>query len=95
MNIPNYKDIPEEFKGQGLHTKNKWVKFQMDWFFCGVEEMHFFKDGKEIHKEIWKPILREIAPIQQSFDIKHEHKEAVVAYLLSQHFDDVQYRKCQ
>jgi hypothetical protein len=42
------------------------------------------KEGVDVDKA-----LRHIQAIMRSYQPKHEHKEAAVAYLLSQWFDDV------
>lgn len=76
--MPDYKDIPEEFR-RG-HTK--WNKFQREWFFGGIDATGLIpKDG--IDKAV---AIRHLAAINGSFDPKHEHKEAGVAYLASKWF---------
>lgn len=74
--MPSYAEIPDEFKRQS----NRWVKFQQDWFFNGLkkEEIPKAKDG--IDQGI---ALSHLQCIQGSFEPKHEHKEAAVAYLAS------------
>ncbi len=82
--MPGYEDIPKEFKN---FSKNKWVKFQQDWFFAGLGKVEFDpKEGID-PKKAW----RHLQAIQGSCQPKHEHKEAAVAYLASLWFDDVRY----
>lgn len=75
-------DIPQEF--QRGHTK--WNAIQSRWFFSGLPKTTEFvpKDGIDV-----KVALRHLSTIQGSFEPKHEHKEACVAYLMSLWFDDV------
>ena len=83
--LPKWEDIPKEFWDR--NDKGKWSKVVSDWFFRGLV------DAK------WKPkegidtnlALRHLQAIMGSFQPKHEHKEAGVAYLMSQWFDDVEY----
>ena len=79
-----YKDIPEEFKD----SYNKWAKIQRDWFFKGLSDHTEFlpKEGIDANTAI-----RHLMAIQRSYEPKHEHKEACVAYLMSLWFDDVKY----
>lgn len=79
--LPKMEDIPHEFKE---HGDNKWLKAQRDWFYNGVKKSQFVpKDGVDSGKA-----FRLLASIQGSFEPSHEHKEAGVAYLMSQFFDD-------
>ena len=80
--MPPMADIPSEFKSFG----NPWVKFQQDWFFNGLpNEAEFHpRDGVDGRKA-----LRHLMAIQWSFNPKHEHKEAAVAYLASLWFERV------
>ena len=83
--LPPYKEIPKEFTNS--NTRNKWNKFSSDWFFNGLKNLKVTpKDG--INPE---EAIRHLSTILRSFEPKHEHKEAGVAYLASQWFDDVQY----
>jgi hypothetical protein len=79
-----YESIPEDFR-RGRGDARKWVRIQQEWFFRGLKGATFqAKDGIDE-----KAALRHLAAIQGSFEPKHEHKEACVAYLLSQWFHDV------
>lgn len=72
--MPAYDDIPDDFKKQS----NPWVQFQQRWFFDGLKEIPKARDGIDLKKA-----LRHLKAIQGSFEPKHEHKEAAVAYLAS------------
>ncbi len=79
--LPAMSDIPEEFKS----SSNKWAKLQSKWFFEGLTGYVFIvKDG--INKD---NALRHLQCIQGSWELKHEHKQAGVAYLMSLWFDDI------
>lgn len=80
--MPPYNEIPDEFtRGRGT-----WVEFQQDWFYKGLRGATFMPRGG-IDK---KTALRHLQYIQGSFDPKHEHKEAAVAYLASLWFESVE-----
>lgn len=81
--LPPYEDIPAEFK---RHRGNKWVDFQNDWFFYGLGPKTKYKPKKGIDKDA---ALRHLRAIQGSWEPKHEHKEAGVAFLASLWFDDI------
>jgi len=80
--VPEYKEIPDEFKKQ----HNPWVKLQQRWFFEGLPKSTEFvlKEGVD-----GKKATRHLATVQRCWDLQHEHKEASVAYLMSQWFKDV------
>lgn len=81
--LPPYRSIPKDFR----EGRNKWSTLVSTWFFCGLKDA------------VWKPVpgidenkaLRHLKAIMSSFEPKHEHKEAGVAYLLSLWFEDVTY----
>lgn len=74
--LPPYDEIPKEFRiGQ---FQNPYVKFQNKWFFEGLNEIPAAKAGIDQQKAI-----RHLSAIQRSFDPKHEHKVAAVAWLAS------------
>jgi hypothetical protein len=68
----------------------KWVEIQQRWFFHGLPEDTRFDPRKGIATP---RALRHLGAIQGSFEPKHEHKEAAVAYLLSRWFTDVRVPK--
>jgi hypothetical protein len=77
--MPAYQDIPTEFR----NGRTMWHKFQADWFYLGLENT----DGLIAKEGIDKAAaLRHLRTIQGSFEPKHEHKEAGVAYLASKWF---------
>jgi hypothetical protein len=78
--LPRYDDIPEEFR----NGNTKWNAFQSDWFFSGITKTGLIaKDGIDLNAA-----LRHLQAINSSFEPKHEHKEAAVAYLASRWLDD-------
>lgn len=81
--MPAYKDIPEDFKS----FYNPWVKIFSDWFYFGFKSA-VFRPKPGIDKD---KALRHIKAIMHSWQPKHEHKEAAVAFLLSEWFDGVDY----
>ncbi len=80
--LPSYSELPEEFRS----TSNKWCKIQQRWFFSGLPKDTDFlvKEGVDMNLA-----FRHIKAIHASWEPKHEHKEAGVAYLLSLWFDDI------
>lgn len=81
--MPDYKDIPEEFK----RGRTKWNELVSTWFFRGLKNAQY-KPKEGIDQ---KKALRHLKCIMGSWEPKHEHKEAAVAYLLSQWFEDITY----
>ena len=72
--MPPYGSIPAEFKSTG----NAWSRWQADWFYSGLKEIPTAKDGINAKKA-----MAHLAAIQRSWEPKHEHKAAAVAYLAS------------
>ena len=85
MNLmPKYEDIPEEFKRGGT----KWNRLFYEWFFNGLESLELKpKDGVDTQKA-----TRHIRAVMTSFQPKHEHKSAAVAFLLSEWFKDAKWK---
>lgn len=78
--MPDYADIPAEFK----RAHGKWCDFASTWFFKGLKGASFEpREGIDPAKA-----LRHLRTIIGSFEPKHEHKEAAVAYLASLWFTD-------
>lgn len=75
--MPEYKDIPDEFKSTG----SVWARWQASWFYQGLSEYPTPKDGIDLDQA-----MRHLKTIQGSFQPKHEHKAAAVAYLASKWF---------
>ena len=83
--MPSYEDIPKEFR---ILSDNKWARFTAQWFFEGVDAKRLVpREGVDRTEA-----LRHCSAILRSFEPKHEHKEAAVAYLLSLWFEDVKER---
>jgi hypothetical protein len=80
-----YDDIPEAFR-RGHGEAHKWVELQQRWFFLGLPKETRFAAKAGIDATL---ALRHLQTIQGSFETKHEHKAACVAYLMSLWFDDV------
>ncbi len=79
--LPPWDEIPDEFK----RSRNTWVEFQAEWMFFGLGKPEFrLRDG--IDGDL---AVRHLSTIQRSFEPKHEHKEAAVAYLASLWFKSV------
>ena len=72
--MPTWDEIPAEFKRQD----NPWAEWQRRWFFKGLQGRPSPKQGIDGNKA-----MRHLSVIQRSFEPKHEHKEAAVAYLAS------------
>jgi len=77
--MPAYEDIPDEFKRQD----NPWVKLQQKWFFHGLAEIPTAKPGIDL-----SVAMEHLSTIQRSWEPKHQHKEAAVAYLASLWFEE-------
>lgn len=78
--MPPQEDIPDEFK----YGATRWNKLFSDWFFSGLSSLELTpKEGVDKDKA-----MRHIRTIMGSFEPKHEHKEAAVAYLLNEWFAD-------
>lgn len=76
--LPPYTDIPEEFRD--MNSRSPWHRFQAKWFYEGLDpdEVPEAKPGIDQAKA-----LRHLQVIQRSFEPKHEHKMAAVAWLAS------------
>lgn len=85
--MPPYADIPDTFK----HGSTKWNKLMNDWFFCGLSKLDITpKNGINITKA-----KAHLKAILSSFEPPHEHKEAGVAFLMDQWFDDATWEKAK
>jgi len=85
--MPPMEAIPEEFRHDGARSSpvaEKWLGFQRQWFYKGLEGVKFArKEGIDA-----ETAFRHLQCIQGSFQPKHEHKVAAVAYLASLWFED-------
>lgn len=79
---PAYEDIPAEFK---RHEGTPWNRLVSRWFFQGVQDVKW--DAKPGIDPTMA--LRHLKCILHSYEPKHEHKEAAVAYLASLWFKRV------
>lgn len=75
--MPPWENIPKEFK---QFNGTSWNKWQTKWFYQGLTKADIPVPLEGIDLSI---ALRHLATIQGSFEPKHEHKEAAVAYLAS------------
>jgi hypothetical protein len=82
--MPAWDEIPTEFRNMNAGTEqNKIVR---RWFFAGLPAGTKFIEREGIDG---KAALRAIKATMGSFALKHEHKEAACAYMLSCWFTDV------
>lgn len=72
--LPPMDAIPEEFR----RHRSSWVDWQSDWFFNGLKRYPIPKPGIDVDKA-----MGHLSAIQSSWEPKHEHKKAGVAYLAS------------
>ena len=75
--LPPYSEIPEEFK----RCSGVWVNWASDWFYNGLKRYPAQKEGIDMNAA-----MRNLQCIQGSWEPKHEHKAAGVAYLASMWF---------
>ena len=80
--MPEYKDLPPEFTDR-RHPMSDVVS---RWFFRGLPKGTEFKPKEGIDKDA---ALRHIKYVLGSWEPKHEHKEAGVAFLLNEWFEAV------
>lgn len=80
--MPPYADIPDEFKE--LNRRNFWQKLQSKWFSAGLGQSQLLKAKEGIDRQ---DAIAHLEYIQGSWEPKHEHKSAGVAYLFSLWFE--------
>ncbi len=80
--MPAWDDIPDDYK----RGRKPSCRVVTRWFFSGLPKGTDFvpRDGVDAGKA-----LVHLKCILGSFEPKHEHKEAAVAYLLDQWFSEV------
>ena len=85
--LPAEKDIPEEFWDGRASPPGEWTHIVNTWFTRGLNPDVKFsaKEGIDARKA-----FRHCAAIMGSFQPKHEHKIAGVAYLLSEFFEKIE-----
>lgn len=75
--LPKWDEIPKEFKKMNGNTK--YHKIASRWFFDGLAGCDLrFKNGIDAETAI-----RHLSSCMSSFEPKHEHKMAGVAWLMS------------
>lgn len=77
--MPAPEDIPE--------VDDKWTRVVRTWFYKGLsaDAKFYMRDGIDGEKA-----FRHLSAILRSFQPKHEHKEAAMAYLLSLWCEEVE-----
>jgi len=82
--LPKYAAIPAEFK---RHNGTKWNELFSKWFYGGLKSLKVApKEGIDKNAA-----LRHVKACMASWEPKAEHKEAGVAYLMSQYFADAEW----
>ena len=76
--MPKLDAIPEEFQSMNDHTV--WNKFVSAWFFTGWPQDQYIYTRPDVDAEV---AFRHLETIMRSFQPKHEHKQAAVAWLMS------------
>jgi hypothetical protein len=85
--LPEHSLIPEEF----VKSQTKWNRLFNDMFFCGLASLQLVPhEGVDTVKA-----QRHIKALMKSFDPRHGRKEAGVAYLMSQYFEDAEWERAQ
>lgn len=80
--MPKWQDIPEDFRTPNSRTE--WNRLVNAWFFRGLKSITVKpRPAVDVNKA-----MRHLMAIMHSFEPKHEHKEAAVAYLMSLWFED-------
>lgn len=79
--LPPMSVIPDDYP-----DKDTWLRFQYDWFHDGLPATVEFYPKRGVDPEKG---YRHLRTIQGSFEPKHQHKEAAVAWLASLWFDKV------
>jgi hypothetical protein len=86
--LPAWEEIPEDFRNERGEGK-KWTEKVDDLFFNGVElKVVVMKPGVDR-----KTAMRHLQCVLHSFEPKHEHKTAGVAYLMSLWYEKFEYVK--
>jgi hypothetical protein len=77
--LPPVSEIPAEFH---RHNGTEWNRRVSAWFFSGLKGRLVPREGVDS-----RVAVRHLQAILGSWEPKHEHKEAGVAYLMSLWFD--------
>lgn len=81
---PSRAEIPDEFFNNFTHRK--WHDIATQWFFDGLPHGTVFKPKTGVNKN---QAIGAVSAVLRTFDLKHEHKKAAAAFLLSEWFEDV------
>lgn len=86
--LPEWSEIPEAFREGDDPEVAPWEELQRLWFFAGVgvDAKFYLSEGVDGNEAI-----RHLSAIQRSFEPKHEHKVAGVAWLASLWFEAVRW----
>lgn len=85
--LPSMSEIPENFK----YENTEWNKIVADWFYYGLKNVKWYpKEGIDP-----KDAVSHVQAILGSYEPKHEHKVAGVAYLLSEFFEKIEYERAK
>ena len=79
--MPAWEDIPDEYRNMNALTEQN--KIVQQWFFRGLNPKVKFVPNPGVDKE---KALAAIKATLGSYEPKHEHKEAAVAYMLASWF---------
>lgn len=83
--LPPMSSIPKEF----IDGNTKWNKLFSAWFYGGLKSLTLTaNEGVDMTKA-----KHHIRALMVSFDPKHEHKAAGVAYLMSKYFANAEWEK--
>lgn len=82
--MPKWDSIPKEFRN--MNGLTPWNQFVSDWFFTGwpADRGLIPLEGVDPDKA-----FRHLYVVMRSFEPKHEHKEAAVAWLMSRWFKEI------
>lgn len=82
--LPPMEAIPQEF----IDGNTKWNRLFRDWFYYGLKSLKVApKNGIDSQKAI-----RCLKAHIGSFEPKHEHKDAGVAYMMSLLFEEAEWQ---
>lgn len=82
--MPPWESIPEQFRS--LNSRTEWNRFVSSWFFTGWPTGRLLYARPDVDPEA---AFRHLETIMRSFEPKHEHKEAAVAWLMSRWYADI------
>jgi len=77
--VPPHKEIPPDYQGRA-----KFEQLQSKWFFKGLDEGEMPAAKPGIDEQM---AMKHLYTVQNNREIKHEHKIAGVAWLMSMWFE--------